>query len=403
MTRRGPVTQLELFPTGALGIANPALFGACGSLAATVLAALLYVYRRRAHVLLWVAGWALFTVALALAAGNGPTGASAATLHGLFRFLRVTATLCLAASALALRRPPWFRWRHLLVALVPILAWAAASPRLPAPSMAVLPGYLLSSALLGAGGFTLLGLRRAAWRQGTGVLGGALVLTAVTQACIGVSVVRSATGVLPPALLLCNGLSFLLAALAMPLQVIDELSRELRAASRRLRETAAELRELAITDELTGCHNRRFFHEIIGREIQRHHRYETPLSLLFVDIDQFKEVNDTLGHEAGDRLLVQVARFLERNVRQADYVFRWGGDEFLVLLSCRVDEARERGKELRNAFQPGLATSGLPAAGRLSVGCAEATAHTDDIIARIRAADEDMYLHKKKTIGETNG
>lgn len=396
MTRRGPVTQLELFPTGALGIANPALFGACGSLAATVLAALLYVYRRRAHVLLWVAGWALFTVALALAAGNGPTGASAAALHGLFRFLRVTATLCLAASALALHRPPWFRWRHLLFVLVPILVWAAASPRLAPPGMAVLPGYLMSSALLGAGGVVLLG-RRATRRLGSGVLGGALLLTAVTQACIGIAVVRSATGLLPAVLLLCNGLSFVLVALSMPLQVVDELSGELRAANRRLRETASELRALAITDELTGCHNRRFFHEIIGREMQRRRRYDTPLSLLFVDIDQFKEVNDTLGHEAGDQLIRQVARFLERNVRQADHVFRWGGDEFLVLLSCPLDEARRKGLDLRNAFVPGLGITGLPAAGRLSVGCAEVTRHTDDIGARIRAADEDMYRNKRET------
>ena len=97
---------------------------------------------------------------------------------------------------------------------------------------------------------------------------------------------------------------------------------------------------MVITDPLTGCRNRRFFDEIIGRELQRHRRYGIPMSLLFVDVDRFKAINDTLGHDAGDRVLREVAAFLLSNIREADYVFRWGGDEFLVLLSCEEDEAR---------------------------------------------------------------
>ena len=91
---------------------------------------------------------------------------------------------------------------------------------------------------------------------------------------------------------------------------------------------------MVITDPLTGTRNRRFFDEVIGRELQRHRRYRTPLSIVFIDVDRFKTINDTLGHETGDRVLRDVAAFLLKNIREADYVFRWGGDEFLVLITC---------------------------------------------------------------------
>ena len=136
---------------------------------------------------------------------------------------------------------------------------------------------------------------------------------------------------------------------------------------------------------------------MIGRELQRHERYDVPLALLFVDIDRLKMVNDTLGHEAGDRLLEYVALFLKGNVREADYVFRWGGDEFLVLLSCTLDEAREKGTELTTTFRATLKTSGLPTGVGLSVVCSEVVTPTDDIMNRIREADEAMYRHKQDT------
>src|SRR5207245_11812809 len=99
----------------------------------------------------------------------------------------------------------------------------------------------------------------------------------------------------------------------------------------------------------TGCHNRRFFDQVIDRELQRHARFDLPLSLLFIDIDRFKAVNDSLGHEAGDRVLQYVSRFLKRYIREADYVFRWGGDEFLVLITCEADEARRTAAALKSA------------------------------------------------------
>ena len=148
----------------------------------------------------------------------------------------------------------------------------------------------------------------------------------------------------------------------MHLLVFEEMTYELRVTNRRLQETQTELHELAITDTLTGCHNRRFFHEVIGRELQRHRRYDIPLALLFVDIDKFKMVNDTLGHDAGDRLLEYVAMFLKRHVREADYLFRWGGDEFLVLLSWRGRGGTRKGRRALPSLPGGPA--GVRAADR---------------------------------------
>ncbi len=151
-----------------------------------------------------------------------------------------------------------------------------------------------------------------------------------------------------------------IAALGMQLMTFEDMTLELRRTNRRLEAAQGKLRRMVITDPLTGCRNRRFFEEIIGRELQRHRRYGIPMSLLFVDVDRFKAVNDTLGHDAGDRVLREVAAFLLSNIREADYVFRWGGDEFLILLSCGEEEARRRGTALQMDFARYSTAATLP-------------------------------------------
>ena len=99
-----------------------------------------------------------------------------------------------------------------------------------------------------------------------------------------------------------------------------------------LRRQTEELRVMATTDALTGLWNRRYFLEKAEEELQRAKRYGHPLSLIMVDIDFFKKVNDTLGHEAGDVVLRQVSDGLKRNLRKTDFVGRLGGEEFAVLL-----------------------------------------------------------------------
>src|SRR5204862_6949646 len=89
---------------------------------------------------------------------------------------------------------------------------------------------------------------------------------------------------------------------------------------------------LARVDPLTGLGNRRAFEESMATEIARSRRHESPLSLLICDLDQFKKINDAYGHLAGDNCLRQVADALRNELRGADVCFRWGGDEFVVVL-----------------------------------------------------------------------
>jgi len=93
-----------------------------------------------------------------------------------------------------------------------------------------------------------------------------------------------------------------------------------------------EVRRLAITDALTGLRNRRFFDELLDLEIHRTKRYAANLSLVFADLDNFKHYNDLYGHQAGDRVLQQLAEVLRRVLRQSDVPCRWGGEEFAALL-----------------------------------------------------------------------
>ncbi len=88
----------------------------------------------------------------------------------------------------------------------------------------------------------------------------------------------------------------------------------------------------AIVDHLTGVYNLRFFHETLSREISRAERYSTPLSLLMIDVDNFKNYNDSFGHQAGNILLKEIAKIFTDSVRRSDMVFRYGGEEFCILL-----------------------------------------------------------------------
>src|SRR5215472_9324577 len=110
----------------------------------------------------------------------------------------------------------------------------------------------------------------------------------------------------------------------------------------------AELQRSAITDSLTGVYNTRFFHEVLARETARADRYTTPLALLMIDIDSFKIVNDTFGHVVGNKVLTQVAKILEHTVRNTDFVFRCGGDEFgIVLPGTNLEGAMHVAEKIR--------------------------------------------------------
>jgi two-component system cell cycle response regulator len=101
---------------------------------------------------------------------------------------------------------------------------------------------------------------------------------------------------------------------------------------RNLRTANEENRRLSVTDPLTGAYNRRYLMEQLPHELERSARYSHPLSLLMCDVDHFKKMNDTNGHQAGDEVLKAVVTTLKQNIRSTDWVARYGGEEFVIVL-----------------------------------------------------------------------
>ncbi len=154
-------------------------------------------------------------------------------------------------------------------------------------------------------------------------------------------------------------------------------------------------KDLARTDYLTGVHNSRYFYELIDMELGRARRFKRPLALAYLDIDDFKKVNDTLSHQEGDRILAQVARTLHKHVRSTDVVARIGGDEFVILFSetsaeqVRVPVERML-EQLKALAQQG--GSGIS----FSIGVVNVQDIPNSAAPIIRKADQLMYAAKEQ-------
>jgi diguanylate cyclase (GGDEF)-like protein len=154
--------------------------------------------------------------------------------------------------------------------------------------------------------------------------------------------------------------------------------------------TLAEFQRLALTDDLTGLANRRGFREELERLAASAERHAIPLSLLLLDVDNFKEVNDEHGHAAGDEILREIALMLRQRIRASDLAARIGGDEFAVLLPhTSEEEAAVVARDLITHLGEGRATS-LPL--RVSVGVASGTEALDN--ALFTQADRALYAAK---------
>lgn len=154
-----------------------------------------------------------------------------------------------------------------------------------------------------------------------------------------------------------------------------------------------EARQLADLDALTGLHNRRYFHETLARECARAHRYSRQLSLIVFDLDDFKDVNDRIGHLAGDAVLAEAAERVREVVRSADIPCRVGGDEFAVILP---ESGRDQAEQLFQRIQSAVSNRAIGQAGRLklSAGVAELGAE-DDSISLFERADDALYRAKE--------
>jgi diguanylate cyclase (GGDEF)-like protein len=150
--------------------------------------------------------------------------------------------------------------------------------------------------------------------------------------------------------------------------------------------------DLSILDGLTGVYNHRYLHEVLERELTRAHRYPQSLSLVMIDVDNFKKYNDTNGHMAGDELLRSLTNLLVHATRNLDMVFRYGGEEFMVLMV----ETDKKGANLAAERILSLVRLSLPTT--ISMGICEYptdATEKDDLISK---ADQAMY--KAKTTGK---
>jgi diguanylate cyclase (GGDEF)-like protein len=167
-------------------------------------------------------------------------------------------------------------------------------------------------------------------------------------------------------------------------------------ASRTLRRQAAETARLALLDPLTGLPNRRLLNERLERASAASARTGDSVGLILLDIDRFKEVNDTLGHPRGDALLVEVARRLKEVVRDTDTVARLGGDEFAVLLPTTggVAESAVIADRVQAVFSQPFDLDGLILHVDTSVGYAALPEHAADVTSLLQRADVAMYTAK---------
>ena len=154
----------------------------------------------------------------------------------------------------------------------------------------------------------------------------------------------------------------------------------------------AELRNLAVTDTLTGVWNRRHGTELLTADLSAR-RPGQALSLLMLDIDHFKTINDTFGHQAGDHVLIEIASRLRRSLRGSDMVARWGGEEFVVLLrDCALPDALRLAEEIRAA----IAELPFGTMGSLTVSVGVAEAHAgEDLTTWLERADQALYRAKR--------
>jgi diguanylate cyclase (GGDEF)-like protein len=153
-----------------------------------------------------------------------------------------------------------------------------------------------------------------------------------------------------------------------------------------------EARQLADLDSLTGLHNRRYFYETLGREVDRGLRYQRRLSLVIVDVDGFKEINDRIGHLAGDAVLAEIADRIRQVVRSADIPCRVGGDEFAVIVpEVEVGQARQ----LVGRIQRAVSSQPIARAGRVRVSAGVADLQANDSpTSMFERGDESLYAAK---------
>ncbi|WP_246036668.1 putative bifunctional diguanylate cyclase/phosphodiesterase [Cellulomonas telluris] len=196
-----------------------------------------------------------------------------------------------------------------------------------------------------------------------------------------------------------RGVAVAVAASLVVLWVL--LFRIVTSTSRRLRTAALENARLAMVDSLTGLPNRRLLAEQMRRAIARADEDDSRVGLILLDVDRFKDINDTLGHDHGDELLEQVAARLRGALRDEDLVARLGGDEFAILLPDvrTVENAERLAQRVRGLFSRPFELGDMALHIETSIGVACLPDHADDASSLMRTADIAMYVAKDRRTG----
>jgi diguanylate cyclase (GGDEF)-like protein len=165
-----------------------------------------------------------------------------------------------------------------------------------------------------------------------------------------------------------------------------------------IRYAVDKIKRVSDTDDLTGLYNMRAFTAVLSRYFKQSLRYSHPLSIVMIDCDNLKQVNDTHGHESGNRLLQHVARGVRSELRGSDVLARYGGDEFVALLpETGSSGAREMGERIRRAIEMSkLDVHGTDVVTNVSIGVASYPEDGGSVEAIMEKADKAMYRAKQR-------
>lgn len=182
-------------------------------------------------------------------------------------------------------------------------------------------------------------------------------------------------------------------AIARDITQLRKHEKELQFMTDELEEKNMELKRLSITDKLTGLYNRLRLDETLEEELERSKRFGHPLGVILVDVDYFKNVNDAHGHQAGDRVLVEIAGILKNNVRKIDTVGRWGGEEFMIICP---ETAREDSEKVAQTLREKIAAYDFHVAEQITACFGVSAYNAGESITKVVArADEALYKAKR--------
>lgn len=365
---------------------------------------MLYLFRPRPYVLAGAFAWAAGSLMLLVLSFD--SGAAAASAPNTITTGRLGISAWAVSSIVfgaALRfASAWFRQpavisRSMFWIFHAAIVWTVfGAALLTRPAAILVPAFVLMTTWhVGAAiGY----LRIARQHRFVGAVLGGIGVFGVAMVNLGTAAVAVTSGGIGPASTSVAYLNFLfssLLVLGMHLLIFEDLIEELRAAASEISTSRDEMKAMAVTDPLTRCYNRRMLYQVAEHELEQHRRYNLPLSLLYMDIDHFKAINDTRGHHTGDEVLKTLGAILTELTRQADYVFRWGGDEFIVLLSAGEADARSKAQQIRQAFLESAIVGNLPDGVDVSIGIVPVPPETRDFDPLIDQADREMYRRKR--------